>query len=87
LNAALHNSQEAKPMIGPAEIADMLSDYAEAREAAGLPSAEAACWPICELETPAIGARAIPFATALERVRTALQPPAVTAAPGVVNRA
>jgi hypothetical protein len=74
-------------MIGPAEIADMLSDYAEAREAAGLPSAGAACWPICELEIPAGGVRAIPFATALDRIRTALQPSTPLVAPGVLNRA
>jgi hypothetical protein len=39
-----------KYMIGPAEIADMLSDYDEALAAAGLPAAPNVSWPLCAPE-------------------------------------
>jgi hypothetical protein len=74
-------------MIGPAEIADMLSDYEEARVAAGLPSAGTASWPVCEIETHAAGARLIPFAAALDRLRAALWQPAWIPATGPGDRA
>ena len=58
-------------MIGPADIEDMLSDYAEALAEAGMaPTGRIGFWPVTQPDEVA-AQRALPYDVALERLRRA----------------
>ena len=57
-------------MIGPAEIEDMLADYAEASAKPGSPaSREGFLWPVTQVEVASPGSALVPYAEALETLR------------------
>jgi hypothetical protein len=59
-------------MIGPAEIDDMLADYAETvGEGASAMNGRLDLWPVTLVQPPPAKAALVPFAVALERVRRA----------------